>query len=90
MISGDGNYDASLILLDSIWTRGDLDVKGEIVIAIPTRDILLVTGTGNPERHAHMKEMVQEATSKGVYHLTPKLFVYRNGKFEQYQDAAES
>ncbi|WP_367874581.1 DUF1444 family protein [Luteolibacter sp. Populi] len=89
MITADGNYEASLLLLDSIWTAGDLDVKGEIVVAIPTRDVLLVTGTGHPEGIEHMKVVVKKATEEGAYRLTSKLFVYRNGKFEEFKDGTD-
>jgi hypothetical protein len=32
-----------------------------------------------------MKQMVKKASSESPYKLTSQLFVYRNGKFEEYK-----
>ena len=37
-----------------------MDVQGDIVVAIPTRDLLLVTGSQNPEGINKMKEMARQ------------------------------
>ena len=42
-----GTYEASLLLFDSIWTDGQVKVNGDIVVAVPTGDVLLVTGSKN-------------------------------------------
>lgn len=89
MVSAGGDYEASLLLLDSIWSSGQMDVKGDIVVAIPTRDLLLVTGSQNPQEVEKVKQMVKEASTSGSYRLTQKLFVYRNGRFEEFIGNAE-
>jgi uncharacterized protein YtpQ (UPF0354 family) len=76
-----GDDDASLLLVDAIWEKPQMEVEGEVVVAIPTRDLLLVTGTGHAQHLKYVREMAQKAFSEGSYRLTPKLFVYRNGKF---------
>ncbi len=86
MITAGGDYEASLLLLDSIWSNGQMDVRGDIVVAIPTRDLLLVTGSEHPEGIAKVKEMVRDAYSTGAYRLTPKLFVRRDGRFVEFED----
>ena len=83
IITAGGNYEASLLVLDSIWTGGQMDVKGDIVVAIPTRDLLLVTGSEDREGIAKVKQMVTKTYAEGTYRLTPKLFVFRNGKFNE-------
>lgn len=82
MIVADGNYEASLLLVDSIWTGGQIKVDGDIVAAIPSRDLLLVTGSKNKEGLAKMRMMADKLSKEASYSLTNKLFVYRNGKFE--------
>ena len=42
MIVAGGDYEASLLLLDSIWTDIRKEVRGDVVVAIPSRDLLLV------------------------------------------------
>ncbi len=86
MITAGGTYEASLLLLDSIWRNEQLDVRGDIVVAIPTRDLLLVTGSEDAEGLAKVKETVRDAYSTSAYRLTPKLFVRRDGRFVEFED----
>lgn len=83
LFTADGTYESSLILFDDLWTDGRLDVRGEIVIAVPSRELLLVTGTGNEEGMARLKEVAEEVHREGApYRLSKSLFVYRKGVFE--------
>lgn len=84
MITAGGDYEASLLLLDSIWSSGQLEVKGDVVVGIPTRDLLLVTGSQDAEGIEKLKRLVNDATNKGSYRLTQKLFVYRGGRFSEF------
>lgn len=82
MMAADGTYESSLILLDEIWTSGRLDLRGEIVVAIPSRELLLVTGTGHEEGLERLREVAEEVHRDGApYRLSEDLFVYRGGKF---------
>ena len=85
MLTAGGVYESSLLLVDSIWTRNQLVVQGDIVVAIPTRDVLLVTGSKDQEGLQRVKEATRKAYEEGSYRLTPKLFVYRQGKFEVWE-----
>ena len=84
MMTAGGNYEASLILLDSIWTSRQFSVKGDYVVGIPTRDLLLITGADDPEGTARVRSIAHKATAEGSYRLTEDLFVYRNGRFTKY------
>jgi len=88
ILAAGGDYDASLLLLDSIWSTGQIKVLGDIVVAIPTRDLLVVTGSQDRQGIEKMKQMVKEASSGGAYRLTSKLFTYRNGKFIEFREGA--
>ncbi len=85
MIAAGGDYEASLLLLDSIWTNNQMELKGDPVVAIPTRDLLLVTGSGNPEGIEKIRQLAEEVAESGSYRLTSKLFVYRNGSFTAFE-----
>jgi uncharacterized protein YtpQ (UPF0354 family) len=82
MITAGGTYEASLILLDAIWKSPQLAVKGDLVVAIPTRDVLLVTGSRDRAGLAQVRKMVAEAARDAPYRLTDTLFVRRSGRFE--------
>ncbi len=89
MLAAGGDYEASLLLFDSIWTDGKLAVKGDIVVAIPTRDTLLVTGSEDLDGLIKMRQAVGKSTTGGSYRLTKKLLVYQGGKFEEFKGAGE-
>jgi uncharacterized protein YtpQ (UPF0354 family) len=84
MITAGGDYEASLLVLDSVWTNLPPDVHGDPVVAIPTRDLLIFTGSEDSQGIAKLKEFVQQATAQGSYRLTSKLFVRRGGKIEEF------
>lgn len=84
-----GDYEASLLLLDSVWSRPELVVKGELVIAIPTRDVLLVTGSEDARGLAQVRRMVDQEWEQQDYRLTRAVFVRRTGKFELFMGTGE-
>lgn len=84
MLTAGGDYEASLLLLDTIWAGMQAEVQGEVVVAVPTRDLLIVTGSENPGGLKKVREVAMDAWKTGAYRLTPNLFVYRNGKFEEF------
>jgi uncharacterized protein YtpQ (UPF0354 family) len=84
MLTAGGNYEASLLLLSSLWSGGRMPVKGNVVVAIPHRDVLFVTGSNDKQGIAKVKEAAAKSYGQGAYKLTPKLFVFRDGKFEEF------
>ena len=81
MVLADGNYETSMILLD-IWNKENFDVKGEIVIGIPSRDLLIVTGKDDSENIEKLNKLIIEINKNGDHLVSTNLFEYRNGKFE--------
>ena len=81
MLTAGGDYEASLLLFDSIWSSGQIKVEGEIVVAIPARDVLIITGSKNKAGLKKLRETAKKVASEANYTLTDKLFVYRDGKF---------
>jgi uncharacterized protein YtpQ (UPF0354 family) len=73
-------YEASPLLSDHIWSSGQVKVQGDIVVAIPAKDALLLTGSQNRNGLAGIRKMVAELTAQQRYALTDTLFVYRNGR----------
>jgi uncharacterized protein YtpQ (UPF0354 family) len=84
MMTAGQDYVSSLLLLDEIWNADNLAVDGDIVIAIPTRDVLLFTGSKNKDGVKKLRELAKKAHADGPYSLTDRLFVYRGGKFERF------
>ncbi len=90
MLIADGNYEASLLLFDDIWsgdiwTTGSLPVAGEVVIAVPARDVLVVTGSRDAAGLAMLREIAADVVANDPYYLTDQLFIYRDGRFQPFE-----
>ncbi len=86
LFTADGSYEASLILFDKLWTDPSLKVEGELVIAIPARDVLMVTGSKDTSGLTRMRQTVDKIIAEAPYRLTKSLFVRRNSKFEIWKE----
>jgi uncharacterized protein YtpQ (UPF0354 family) len=90
LLTAGGDYEASLLPLDSIWGDMQEEVHGELVVAVPTRDLLIVTGSKDQPGIESVKKIVQKATAQNSpYRVTPKLFVRRGGRLEEFRGMAE-
>jgi uncharacterized protein YtpQ (UPF0354 family) len=49
-----GQYESSLLLAENIWSSGQIEVDGDVVVAVPAKDALLVTGSGNQNIRCRM------------------------------------
>ena len=73
MVKADGNYEASLLLFDDLWSNAQIKVDGDFVVAIPARDVLLVTGSRNPAGIVKLRELAAQIVRESSYHLTGTL-----------------
>lgn len=85
MITAGGDYEASLILLSFIWTKENFPVDGDFIVAIPNRDMLMVTGSKNKTGIAKIKEIVADSYKTGNYQVSDKLYKWTGNKFEKYE-----
>ena len=84
LLTAGGDYEASLLLFDSMWNDGQIKVNGDIVVAIPSKDLLLVTGSKNRKGLATMRELTKKVVAQSRYRITEDLFVYRKGRFTKF------
>jgi uncharacterized protein YtpQ (UPF0354 family) len=85
MIIAGGDFEACLLLFDDLWQGRQMDVRGDYVVAIPSRDMLLVTGSQHPEGIQKVREVAAKTAAQASYRLTPELFVYRGGRFVKFE-----
>jgi uncharacterized protein YtpQ (UPF0354 family) len=84
-ITGGGDYEASLILLPTLWTNENMPVQGSFVIAIPNRDILLITGSEDKADIEKIKKFAKKSFSSGNYSISESLYKWNGRKFEMYE-----
>jgi uncharacterized protein YtpQ (UPF0354 family) len=85
MITAGGDYEASLLLMDDLWSKGQVPetADGDIVVAIPTRGLLLFTGSHNRSGVERLRVLARKYVVT-PYGLTDTLFVYRAGRFTRF------
>jgi len=85
LIEAGGDYDASWLLADNIWSSGQIQVEGDIVAAVPAKNALFVTGSRN-RAGVNALRAIAGKIAAAPYGLTSTLFVYHDGKFIRFND----
>lgn len=86
MVIAGGNYEASIILLDNFLTKENFPIDGDMVVAIPNRDMLLITGSNNKPGISKIKELANNTYKTGNYKLSNYLYKWNGNIFEKYND----
>jgi uncharacterized protein YtpQ (UPF0354 family) len=84
-IRADGNYEASLLLYPSWWESRPIKVDGDYVVAVPARDILMITGSNNQAGIAQLRALARQTVEHGDHTIVDTLFVFRDGRFERFE-----
>jgi uncharacterized protein YtpQ (UPF0354 family) len=81
----DGNYEASLILYPEWWEDHPVKVDGDYVIAVPARDILMITGSNNEAGLAQLRALARQVVERESHTIVETLFVFRDGRFTRFE-----
>jgi hypothetical protein len=81
-----GDLEAGLILDHGIVARLAQEFTGDLVAAIPARDILVVTGTAHPDGLAKLRWVVETVWENGDHLLTRSLLVRRQDEWQVFED----
>jgi uncharacterized protein YtpQ (UPF0354 family) len=81
-----GDYVASILLLDEVWSQLKDYVDGDVVAAVPSRDVLLFTGSKSPEGIRKIKQEAQTLCSTGAYAISSTLLRRTNDGWAVYGD----
>jgi uncharacterized protein YtpQ (UPF0354 family) len=85
LFTTESQYLASMILFPQLWMKEYVDVKGDILVAIPYPDLLYVTGTEDAEGMKWVKKEVQCVHMGGVENISTALFRWNGERFEKYE-----
>jgi uncharacterized protein YtpQ (UPF0354 family) len=75
-----GGWESCVVLVDEFWERMATQVPGELMIGVPARDVVMVTGTGSPPGVERVRRAVDRlffAGGRGL--LSRDLLVWRRG-----------
>ena len=82
----DGNYESSLLLAENLWDAQATAVAGELVAAVPARDVLLFTGSASPEGLRELRAAAANLHAKASRAVSTTLIVRRNGRWEKFSE----
>ncbi|WP_432986183.1 hypothetical protein [Dactylosporangium sp. CA-233914] len=76
---------SSLLLAEGLWASLERCVPGELVVGVPARDVVIVTGSQSPPGLAKVRRAVDRVFFAGDRHLlSRKLLVRRRGIWEPF------
>ena len=84
MLTAGGTFEASLLLIDGIWEGQAELVEGDLIVAAPSRDMLLFTGSKSAEGIEELKDLVESIHEDGSYLISKTLLVRRDGTWKQF------
>lgn len=77
MLTCGGNFEATTLLLDEVWCQVSAMVPGNLVVAVPARDLVIFTGAENQDGLAFMRRKVSHILETGDHTLT-RCFLVRS------------
>ncbi|MBC6458253.1 DUF1444 family protein [Actinomadura sp. HBU206391] len=82
---GLGNdLEAGLLLDDSLMEKLAQDVEGDLVVAVPSREVFVATGTAHPDGLEKLRWAVDQVWPAGRDLLTRDLLVRRDASWEVF------
>ena len=84
-LSAGGNYESSLLLMSTLWTKENFQVDGDLVIVVPNRDLVMITGSNNKKEIERISKIAQDSYKNGNYPVSPYLYRWNGHKFERYE-----
>jgi uncharacterized protein YtpQ (UPF0354 family) len=80
----DDTYTASILLLDELWDRLALQVPGDLVVAVPNRSVVLVTGSSSAFGIAQIRAKSAEIEQGGSYAISQTLLRRRDNRWTAF------
>ena len=84
LLTAGADYVASLLLFDRIWDQTAKMVDGDLVATVPTRDVLMFTGSNSIEGIAEIRKRSSEICNTGPHAISDTLIVRRNGTWSVF------
>lgn len=83
-IEAGGIFESSMILSKKLWTGNQFPVKGDIVVAIPSRSLLFVSGSQEKAGLEKIRTYAKEAFSTESYPVSDQLYKWNGEKFVRF------
>ena len=78
ILVADGTYEASMLLFDDLWNEKNFPVKGDIVVFVPSRDTVIITGSKDKDGISKAKSIVYNPEAQWS-HIVAEVGFIRSG-----------
>ena len=73
-IVADGKFEASFLVVSDLWSKDNIPVEGTITVGVPANNVLLITGSANPNDINWIRHRVAQAYVESNIPISDKLF----------------
>jgi len=84
LLTAGGDYTASLFLFGGMWEDFASLVDGNVVAVVPSRDVVLFTGSGSLEGLRAIRERAREIVASGDHVISETLILRTAGQWEVF------
>lgn len=88
MLTCGGNFEATTLLLDEVWQQLSAIVPGDLVVAVPARDLVIITGSDNHGGLAFVRSKVSNILETADHTLTRHFLVKNENGWRLYEGFA--
>ena len=80
-----GSLEAAIVLMDQIWDQLEKQIGENIVIAVPSRDVLLATGASNNTMLESFEKTSTDIYKSADYPLSKNFFIRETGTWKLFR-----
>ena len=73
-IVADGKFEASFLVVSDLWSKDNIPVEGTITVGVPANNVLLITGSANPNDMNWIRHRVAQAYVESNIPISDKLY----------------
>jgi uncharacterized protein YtpQ (UPF0354 family) len=85
MLTVNGNLEAGVILIDEIWDQMESQIGEQVVISVPSRDVVIATGKSNRDAINTFSEKAKTVLQSGDHPLSKNWFIRNNNQWELFE-----
>ncbi len=85
MFTVNGNLEAGLVLVDEFWQDLETDIGEGVVVAVPSRDVVVATGRSNRSQIDRFTSAAKGILEEGDHPVSKNWFLRTNGRWEVFE-----
>jgi uncharacterized protein YtpQ (UPF0354 family) len=86
MVVVDGFYESSMVLNDAMWASASERLDDEIVMIVPSRDVLVIAPRRETAEVDFLDSVRQDVLTNGTHQLSGLMYVWRDGRWQVFED----